>query len=149
MIFHGWLQIRIAEIDGASGADELQREKAGIAAIRERIALAEDSFSLYRIERGGNGMIVLSAHGVRNHRNELAIDLFRWVQSEFPESFGLLHVWDDENPEHDNCFRVYRCARGACTEMDDPHLSPCIPTIEPPYTDEADQADGSDSTSLV
>jgi PAS domain-containing protein len=148
MTFHGWIQIQLAEIETASGADDLKREEEAIAAIHGKIGLAADSISLFRIERGGNGMLVLTAHGVRNHRNEQAIDLFRWVESEFPDSFGLLHVWDDEHPDYENCFRVYRCALGACTEMDDPHLSPCVPTIEAPYQQEAEGAAGKPLGSL-
>lgn len=139
MTFHGWLQIELAEIESASGTDDLQREEDAIAAVRKRIDAALDTISLFDVRRGGNGLIVLTAHGVRNHRNEQAIDLFRWCAAEFPESFGLLHVWDDEHSEHGNSFRVYRCARGECAEMDDPHLSPCIPTIEAPYKYEAEQ----------
>jgi hypothetical protein len=145
MTFHGWLQIEVEEIEAASGSDDLQRQEEAIAAIRKRIESVEDPFSLFDIRRGGNGMIVLTAHGIRNHRTENAIDLFRWSSAEFPASFGLLHVWDDEHPIYNNCFRVYRCAQGDCSELDDPHLSPCIPTIELPYESEAEQDMGLDA----
>jgi len=139
MTFHGWLQIELREIEAASRADNLQREEDAIVAVRKRIDSILDMISYFDVRRSGNGLIVLTAHGVRNHRNEQVIDLFRWSVAEFPESFGLLYIWDSEHPEHDNCFRVYRCARGNCVERDDPHLSPCIPTIEAPYEYEAEQ----------
>ncbi len=125
------------ENDSLCGADVLQIEDDAIAAIRKRIDSVSDSISIFEIKRGGNGMIVLTVHGIRNHRNEQVIDLLRWSSAEFPASFGLLHVWDDEHPEYDNCFRVYRYAHGVCSEMDDPHLSPCLPTIETTYKNQA------------
>jgi hypothetical protein len=107
--------------------------------IRRRSKVAADEIALIDIRRGGNGLIVLTANGIRNHRREGVIELFQWVAAIYPQSFGLLHVWDDEHRIYDNCFRVYRFAHGNCTEMDDPHLSPCIPTIELPNQSEAEQ----------
>jgi len=47
-----------------------------------------------------------------------------------PGSYGLLHVLDDEHPEHRNHARVFRMVRGRVTEHPEPLLSPCIPTLE-------------------
>ena len=135
MTFHGWLQIEVeveveVEVDGADY--HLLQEEA-ISRVQSEVDLIDDTISIFDVRRRGNGMVVLGAHGVRNHRNEVAVELFRRIAKEFPHSFGLLHLWDDEHSEFDNCFRVYRYAHGDCLEMDDPHLSPCIPTIEAEY----------------
>lgn len=78
---------------------------------------------------------MLLAHGLRNHRYEPVIDLFRWVAVELPFSYGLLYVHDDEDThrgaDHVNEFQVWRLARGEFEELADPFLSPYIPTVEP------------------
>ncbi|MGJ8724406.1 MAG: Imm7 family immunity protein [Roseibacillus sp.] len=132
MTFHGWLHIELNEVEEEDGEQHHQRSDVAISLINGRIAEVSDTISRFSVERGGNGMIVLIAHGLRNHRNEDAVGLFRWAAAEYPESFGLLHIWDDEHSEYHNEFRVFRCARGHCSEMPDPHLSPCVPTIEVP-----------------
>jgi hypothetical protein len=80
---------------------------------------------------------VLFAHGLRNHRYEPVIDLFRWVAEELPHSYGLLYVRDDEDhgreANYDNEFRVWRLARGRFEELADPFLSPCNPIAEAPW----------------
>ncbi len=83
-------------------------------------------------------MIVLFTHGLRNHRFDPVIDIFRWIAENLPDSYGLLYVHDDEDhrvsePESDNCFRAWRLARGRLSEKDDPFLSPYIPTVEKPW----------------
>ncbi|MFI6983510.1 Imm7 family immunity protein [Embleya sp. NPDC050154] len=44
-----------------------------------------------------------------------------------------MHIRDDEDPAHDNEFRVLGLARGNVTEHTEPLLSPCVPTLEDPY----------------
>ncbi|MEV6641496.1 Imm7 family immunity protein [Amycolatopsis sp. NPDC051371] len=60
------------------------------------------------------------------------VDLFAKVGQLAPGSYGLLHVHDDEHPEHMLSFRVFRLARGMVTEHADHLLSPVIPTLEDP-----------------
>lgn len=127
--FHGWLQIDTEEID-TSSREALRQREDRCNTIIERIADVADPFSTVALEDGGNGMSVLIAHGIRNNESEHIIELFKWAADTHPESFGLLHVW---NSEHDNHFTVFRFAHGKCIEMTDPHLSPCIPTIEKPH----------------
>ena len=64
--------------------------------------------------------------------------MFRWVAQELPESYGLLYVHDDEADGQANEFRTWRLARGELREMDDPFLSPCIPTPEDRWHGEPD-----------
>jgi hypothetical protein len=84
-----------------------------------------------------NGQHHLAITGFANHRNQGAIaieKLFCWIPSIAPGSYGLLHIWDDEDPDGcDNEFRVWVMARGKLAQQRDPYLSPCIPKIEDPY----------------
>ncbi|WP_235454553.1 Imm7 family immunity protein [Streptomyces olivochromogenes] len=41
---------------------------------------------------------------------------------------------DDEDPGHENEVCVLRLARGTVTHHTEPLLSPCIPTLEDPFT---------------
>ena len=132
--FHGWATIRLPEGDAAfkpigrgPGYDAMKR-------LRQAINGAHDEFCDFDVRRAGNGLVYLSAHGLRNHRYEPVIELFRWMAAELPGSYGLLYVHDDEDgrrgSEFGNEFRVWRLARGRCEEMADPFLSPYIPTVE-------------------
>ncbi|WP_308407218.1 Imm7 family immunity protein [Streptomyces sp. RK76] len=51
-----------------------------------------------------------------------------------PASYGLLHIRDAEDPGHENEVRVLRRARGTVTRHTEALLSPCIPTLEDPFT---------------
>ncbi len=135
--FHGWATIRVDDRDDPDTSVIETREDAAMARVREAIQKADDEFSLFDLRRTGNGLIVLVAHGLRNHRYEPVIDLFRWVASALPFTYGLLYVHDDEDTHRgancENEFRVWRLARGEFQELVDPFLSPYIPTVEPPW----------------
>src|SRR5262249_7181410 len=113
------------------------REDAAIARLQAAIRAADDAFSLFDLRRTSNGLVVLLAHGLRNHRYEPVIELFRWVAAQLPFAYGLLYVHDDEDTcrgaDHGREFRVWRLARGEFGELADPLLSPYIPTVEPPW----------------
>jgi hypothetical protein len=130
--FHGWATIRVDDREDADMDVVRGREEAAIARLREAMREAEDEFSLFDLRRTSNELIVLLAHGLRNRRYEPVIDLFRWVAAELPDSYGLLYVHDDESEAQGDEFRVWRLARGRFEELDDPFLSPYIPTAEPP-----------------
>jgi len=135
--FHGWATIRVRDPD-LDPADRQAREVVAVERLREAIAKADDKFSLFEVRQTGNELIVLYAHGLRNHRFRPVIELFRWVATELPESYGLLYVHDDEVEGHDNEFRVWRLAQGKFDELADPFLSPFIPTAELPWAGESD-----------
>jgi hypothetical protein len=129
--FHGWATIRVPDPD----IDPVRRrelEAVAVARLREAIARADDAFSLFEVRQTSNELIVLYAHGLRNHRYQPAIELFRWVAAELPDSYGLLYVHDDEVEGQAHEFRVWRLARGQFEELSDPLLSPRAPTVEPP-----------------
>ena len=136
--FHGWATICVDDHDDPVLDIKEQREAIAMTRIREALREAHDDFSLYELKRLGNGLIVLMAHGLRNHRQDAPIDLFRWLAAELPDSYGLLYIRDDEDSsrlatDHSNDFRVWRLAQGQFEEFDDALLSPCIPTIERPF----------------
>ncbi|MCZ9355091.1 immunity 7 family protein [Streptomyces mutabilis] len=62
------------------------------------------------------------------------VALFEHVAVVAPGSYGLLHVIDDEEPEHENEVRVLRLVRGRVTQHTEALLSPYIPTVEDPFT---------------
>jgi len=73
--------------------------------------------------------------GFSNHRSSPDVaELFEHVGVVAPGSYGLLHVGDDEDPDHENEVRVLRLVRGRITQHTETLLSPCIPTVEDPFT---------------
>ena len=91
-------------------------------ALRSAMNQAHDEFCFFDLQQCGNGMIVLIAHGLRNHRYEPVIDLFHWVAQNLPHSYGLLHIQDDELPGEDSDLKVWRLANARLTERNDPFL---------------------------
>jgi hypothetical protein len=107
-----------------------------MSAIRQAVDAARSDLWKAELRRSGNDLTVVSVHGLTNHRVDRVVGLFRILAEQAPGSYGLLYIQDAEDPrgvEFENCFRVWRLARGELTEMADPFLSPCIPTLEPPY----------------
>ena len=84
-----------------------------------------------------NGGYYVHLGGFPNHRGTQGsevINLFAKVGHLAPGSYGLLYVHDDEDPECQLNFRVFRLVRGTVTEHDDQFLSPVIPTLEDEWT---------------
>lgn len=135
--FHGWAVIRIPESKDSGGIRPIGHgpEVDVIKRVRAAINEVHDEFSLFEVKRTGNGQTVLIAHGLRNHEFAPAIELFRWVATELPDSYGLLYIHDDEAAGKNNEFRVWRLALGKFEELADPFLSPYIPTVELPLKD--------------
>lgn len=130
--FHGWITIRVKENDSESIEATTLRENRAIEQVRAAISNASNNFSFFDVRRTSNCMIVLMAHGLRNHRYQPLIELFEQIAQMLPDSYGLLYVHDDEQKGSDNAFRVWRLALGRFTEHDDPFLSPYFPTVEIP-----------------
>jgi hypothetical protein len=140
--FHGWAVIRVSDLDDPPLEVIAARERDAAERARTAIRDITGGASLFQVARTSNEMLVLLAHGLKNHRSETAVDLFRWLANELPESYGLLYVRDDEDHErggdYENCFRLWRLARGRLDELGDPFLSPCIPAIEAPWEPPSD-----------
>ncbi len=142
--FHGWATIKVDDRDDPDPEVMTRREDAAMVRLGNAMREADDEFSVFDLRRTSNGLSVLLAQGLRNHRYQPVIDLFRWVATELPFSYGLLYVHDDEDGlweitdeqiarhgnNYDNEFRVWRLARGEFEELADPFLSPYIPTVE-------------------
>ena len=128
--FHGWITLRVDDSDDADIGVLRAREELAIeqldAAIREHC----DDISLFEIKRTSNDLLVLVTHGLRNHADRGVVSLYRWIAENLTNSYGLLYVHDDEDPVHDNEFRVFKLAKGKLSEHADPFLSPYSPTVE-------------------
>lgn len=82
-----------------------------------------------------NGEPFIHLGGFSNHRSSPDVaEVFERVAEVAPGSYGLLHVRDDEDPGHENEVRVLRLVRGRVTQHTETLLSPCIPTVEDPFT---------------
>lgn len=127
--YHGWASLRSSTLD----AEPPQLQLEGV---RRRMRELDGSgeFGLRFI----NGSLHVWLTGNPNHRHESVAEFFGTLAVDFPGSYGLLYVWDDES-DYENAFRVFRLARGTVEELDDPFLSPCVPTIEDAYDPNRDR----------
>lgn len=127
--FHGWAVVSHHTHDTDSA---LQDECW--SAVEEHVRNL-DSELVRTVRHNGCDSLVIT--GQHNHRSEYVVDLFRWLAEHAPGSYGLLYVRDDEDTyrigNHSNEFRVWKLCRGTLSELADPFLSPCIPTIEDVY----------------
>lgn len=131
----GWAKLRTTVYETAEEAD-----RALAMSLEEYVAKHFGGWSSieFKISRGlnwaGPAFTVMACF---NHRNEGVIELFRWIGANGPGSYGLLYVHDAEDHQrggdYENCFRVWRLVRGTFSEVDDPFLSPLIPTLEDPF----------------
>ncbi|MET9602490.1 Imm7 family immunity protein [Streptomyces sp. NPDC006459] len=128
--YHGWITVRETAVDD----DDDVRLRQVVDELRLRIAQMASPYLLDPRWMNGEPFIHLGGHP--NHRSSLdVVDLFEHVAKVAPGSYGLLHIRDDEDPAHENEVRVLRLARGSVTEHTETLLSPCIPTLEDPFTD--------------
>lgn len=124
--YHGWATIQAT----ASGDDDAALLERLVERVRRAVRDAGE-FDLVDL-RWSAGMPVLHFGGCDKHGGTLGpelLELFTRVGELAAGSYGLMHIWDDQDPEHDNEFRVYRMARGQVTEQSDVHLTPVAPTV--------------------
>jgi hypothetical protein len=98
-----------------------------------------DEFGDYALMdlRPMNDTYYLHLGGCPNHRGThgpALINLFVAIGKLAPGSYGLMYVYDDEDPVHTEGFRIFRLVRGTVTEHADSLLSPVVPTLEDEYT---------------
>ncbi|WP_436776832.1 Imm7 family immunity protein [Yinghuangia sp. YIM S09857] len=128
--YHGWINVQ--ESPGIEDADhDGDRLRAVAEGLRERIREIDSPYLLDL--RWMNGELFVHLGGCPNHRDEEIVAFFGDVGARAPGSYGLLHVRDDEDPGHENEFRVLRMARGQVAEYPDALLSPCVPMLEDPF----------------
>lgn len=66
--FHGWLSIEVDDQDDPDLAILDERMDLAVSALRRKIALVEDDFSVFEVRQAGNGLCYVAVHGLRNHR---------------------------------------------------------------------------------
>ncbi|WP_332880986.1 Imm7 family immunity protein [Streptomyces sp. NBC_00564] len=127
--YHGWITVRDTAVDD----DDEVRLRQVVDELRLRIAQMDSPYLLDLRWMNGEPFIHLGGHS--NHRSSPdVVGLFEHVAAVAPGSYGLLHIRDDEDPGHENEVQVLRLARGTITRHSDALLSPCIPTLEDPFT---------------
>ncbi len=132
--YHAWATI-------CPDAEQLERGETSVervvGAVLDAVAARKDYFAIVDA-KVINGQGFLWAAGQANHRGSVIqglLDLFEEVGRLAPDSYGLIHVRDDEDSRgFTNEFRVWRLAQGRLEEFSDVLLSPCIPVIERPMT---------------
>ncbi|GAA1104000.1 Imm7 family immunity protein [Nocardiopsis composta] len=127
--YHGWITVR----ETAADDDDEARLRRIVEGLRPRIAEMAGPHLLDL--RWVNGEPFIHLGGSSNHRSAPdVVGLFGHVAEVAPGSYGLLHVRDDEDPGRENEVRVLRLARGAVSWHTEALLSPCIPTLEDPFS---------------
>lgn len=131
--YHGWVTLRTDILD-EYGEESEKAQQEFVEVLRQHITTLPINGAI-RIEQR-NGLDVLNMTGHNNHRQQPVIDLFKWVSENARNSYGLLYIHDDEDfkrgYDYMNHFRVWKMALGQIEELDDPFLSPYMPTIELP-----------------
>jgi hypothetical protein len=129
--YHGWVKL-LSSAEAVDDEPPLRLEE--IRALVDDLA----GYALMDL-RPMNGEYYIHMGGFPNHRGthgDLVIDLLGKVGPLAPGSYGLLYVYDDEDPRHSNAFRVFRLVRGLVTEHADTLLSPMIPTVGDAWGDD-------------
>ncbi|MEU6113795.1 Imm7 family immunity protein [Streptomyces sp. NPDC047117] len=127
--YHGWITVR----ETAADDDDEARLRRIVYELELHIAQMDSPYLLDL--RWMNGEPFVHLGGYSNHRSSPdVVELFEHVAVVAPGSYGLLHVRDDEDPDHENEVIVLRLVRGVVTRHTEALLSPCIPTVEDPFT---------------
>ncbi|MFI6875012.1 Imm7 family immunity protein [Streptomyces sp. NPDC050400] len=127
--YHGWITVR----ETAGSDDDEGRLRQIVAELQRHIDRMTDPYLLDL--RWMNGEPFIHLGGQANHRPSTdVVELFEQVAALAPGSYGLLHILDDEDPAHGNEVRVIRLVRGRGTRHTETLLSPCVPTLEDPFT---------------
>ncbi|MFE7435164.1 Imm7 family immunity protein [Streptomyces tendae] len=128
--YHGWITVR----ETAADDDDEPRLRQIVDELHLRIAQMDSPYLLDL--RWMNGEPFIHLGGSSNHRSSPdVVELFEHVAVVAPGSYRLLHIHDDEEPDHENEVRVLRLVRGMVTQHTEALLSPYIPTVEDPFTE--------------
>lgn len=68
-------------------------------------------------------------HGLRNHRQDVVIDLYARIAASAPGSYGLLHVHDDE-AEDESRWVCWTMLRGRVEATTETRLTPHFGRVE-------------------
>jgi Immunity protein 7 len=92
-----------------------------------------DNFNQLLHLRYFNGKAVLSIAGAANHKGSGWSDIFdllNYISKSADRSYGVIYLRDDEDPVRFNSYQVFVVKKGSIVCAVDPHLTPCVPTIE-------------------
>ncbi|QDU45959.1 hypothetical protein Mal52_44560 [Symmachiella dynata] len=127
--FHGWARVQYH----THNTDSILQDRCWDNLVEYVETITNELVSLNRYNMCDSVFVT----GQHNHRSEYVIELFQWIADNSPGSYGILYIRDDEDSsrlsDFTNCFRVWHLCRGTLHELDDPFLSPAIPTVEDPY----------------
>jgi Immunity protein 7 len=129
--FHGWVVIRYHTHD-----TDLKLQNNCWKNLEKYINEVNKPRIYLQRHNGCDSLFVVGQH---NHRagGEYVFEVFRWIATHAPGSYGILYIRDDEDmkrgADFSNEFRVWRLYRGVFIEERDPFLSPAIPTVEDVY----------------
>ncbi|MFF4012587.1 Imm7 family immunity protein [Streptomyces sp. NPDC001717] len=99
--YHGWITVRETAVDD----DDDVRLRQVVEELRLRIARMASPYLLDPRWMNGEPFIHLGGHS--NHRSSLdVVGLLEHVAKVAPGSYGLLHMRDDEDPDHENEVRT-------------------------------------------
>lgn len=123
--FHGWINIQCVEDDEKQTDLTILRQDNLCNEIRDKINQIEWSNGIFKIFRGVNGEDHLVIDGCANHHQQNVIDLFYWIANKNSDSYGILHVIDDEKISMDIKYGVktWRLIKDEVVENTDPILS--------------------------
>ncbi|QDV50445.1 Imm7 family immunity protein [Gimesia fumaroli] len=149
---YGWVVVRTSrdifvnatfeELDAIDDIVDL-RDAQLWSDLRDRLPTQESSSLRWQFyEHLNNKRGILQFCESTNHRSADTWALMDWIVKHATGSYGLIYVHDDEDipsnksysrGQHDfsNVFRVWRILNGELLELEDPFLSPIVPTINP------------------
>lgn len=136
--FHGWVVTHTgARLRGVrEDFEKYDKEQRDLfEALKGQVRQLEEHMqNCFFFNDGLNGMYSMMATGLFNHRREVVLDVFRWLAENGHGSYGLVYVWDDEDPRGTEFYeyRVWRLAKGQFEEFDDLILSPGYPIRHDP-----------------
>ena len=94
--FHGWVNILPDDTDDADIVVLRERKRVLTDELEQKAKEIDWGFDGFTIHRSLNGQDHLVVTGFASHRQTQVIELFRWIASRQPYSYGLLHIRDDE-----------------------------------------------------
>ncbi len=125
--YHGWVTVRDSLDGDCEAADCLTH--ATHNAVVDVLGRVRNDLQFADI-RVVNGSCHVLLSGLRNHRQDAVIDVYREVATAAPWSYGVLYIQDDESGDDANRWVTWVMKRGAITPHPDRFLSPHIGEVE-------------------
>lgn len=123
--FHAWVTLRLSYM--ADDDEDDYKLYNIIEKIKRRI---KDSIASIIVK---NGEFFLVAHSFSNHLSREYDEFFEiidFIRKTAPGSYGIMYMFDDEDMQKNNAFKVYVLKKGKLQVLDDIYLSPFFPEVE-------------------